>query len=55
MAINAVRQPKRAATTPPSPMPSTAPNMPPEVKAPVRVARMDGGKMLRITASPTLP
>ncbi|MNP40281.1 hypothetical protein D3C76_1339100 [compost metagenome] len=55
MAMNAARQPKWVASTPPAAMPSTEPNMPAAVKAPVRVARMAGGKRLRMMASPTLP
>jgi hypothetical protein len=55
IAANAQRQPRCAATVPPRAMPSTEPNMPPAMKAPVSVARMCLGNTDNTTATPTLP
>ncbi|MNN64047.1 hypothetical protein D3C81_1794670 [compost metagenome] len=55
MPANAQRQPKCWAITPPRAMPSTEPNMPPEMKAPDRVARISRGNTATTTAMPTLP
>ncbi|MOA12304.1 hypothetical protein D3C78_1322860 [compost metagenome] len=55
MPAKAQRQPSRWASTPPVAMPSTEPNMPPEMKAPDRVARISRGNTDTTTAMPTLP
>ncbi|MNC28956.1 hypothetical protein D3C75_771870 [compost metagenome] len=55
MPAKAQRQPRKCASTPPVAMPSTEPNMPPEMKAPERVARISRGNTETTTAMPTLP
>ncbi len=55
MPAKAQRQPRCAAMPPPRPMPSTEPNMPPAMKAPVSVARKCLGNTDSTTARPTLP
>ncbi|MNN74179.1 hypothetical protein D3C81_1903500 [compost metagenome] len=55
MPANAQRQPRCWAITPPRPMPSTEPNMPPAMNEPARVARISRGNTATTTAIPTLP
>ena len=49
------RQPSWTARMPPRKTPSTEPNEPPAMNAPVSEARLVGAKTISTTARPTLP